>query len=56
MLIEQVHFPKTGPNWTSITLWTIGIIAVGVTIYVVTKKDSSLKTGRKKFDEKKDKY
>ncbi len=55
MLIEQVHFPKIGPNWTSITLWTIGIIALGVTVYVVTKKDSAPKTVRKKFDEKKGK-
>jgi hypothetical protein len=55
MLIEQVHFPKTGPNWTSITLWTIGLIALGAIVYKVTKKDPAPKAGSKKFDEKKGK-
>ena len=34
MLIEQTHFPKRGPNWGSIALFTF----IGVSVILVTYK------------------
>ena len=38
MLIEQIHFPQSGPNWGKIALGTFVILSIAVVAYVVVKK------------------
>lgn len=33
MLIEQIHYPQSGPNWGKIALITAGVIIVGFMAY-----------------------
>jgi hypothetical protein len=35
MLIEQTHFPLSGPNWSKIILISLTCIAIGVIAYKV---------------------
>lgn len=45
MLIEQIHFPQSGPNWGKIALITLTVIATGIIIYKLTVPDKNkLKT------------
>lgn len=37
MLIQQIHFPQSGPNWGKIALVSLGIIITGVITYQVYK-------------------
>jgi hypothetical protein len=37
MLIEQIHFPQSGPNWGKIALISLVVIGLGVVVYQITK-------------------
>lgn len=43
MLLEQIHFPISGPNWNKILLGTVVIISVGAIFHYATKHSEALK-------------
>lgn len=38
MLIKQIHFPKSGPNWGNFALGAIVIIGLITATYIVTNQ------------------
>ena len=36
MLLEQTHFPQTGPNWGTVIFVTLGAAAIGYMVYNLT--------------------
>ncbi len=36
MLIQQIHFPQSGPNWGKIALISLVVITTGIIIYKLT--------------------
>ena len=50
MLIQQTHFPQSGPNWGNIVLISLAVIATGIIIYKIAapvKDKVKLETGNK---------
>lgn len=37
MLIEQTHFPLSGPNWGNIAIGAIVLLSIGAIVYVKFK-------------------
>lgn len=37
MLIQQTHFPQSGPNWGKIVLLSLVAIGLGIAVYQITK-------------------
>ena len=40
MLIQQTHFPQSGPNWGKMTLIAAGITIIGIILYNAVKPEN----------------